>query len=145
MWLICLLSYLGLDDLSLAPIYRASFYKVHAFADVTVLEIGVKLEGGGVEVWIFCGKTQWPITWVIYCEICTDQKQGTAAHPNHAHKIIISNLNMIYHNKSLQMWLVQLGNFCLPYVFAKFIKVVTQILLKNVLTDCAKSMLLSQN
>ena len=52
---------------------------------------------------------------------------------------------MIYHNKSPQMWLVQLGNFCLPYVFAKFIKVVSQILLKNVLTDGAKSMLLSQN
>ena len=52
---------------------------------------------------------------------------------------------MIYHNKSPQMWLVQLGNFCLPYVFSKFIKVVSQILLKNVLTDSAKSMLLSQN
>lgn len=49
MWLICLLSYLGLDDLPLAPIYGASFYKVHAFADVTVLEIGVELEGGGGE------------------------------------------------------------------------------------------------
>ena len=51
---------------------------------------------------------------------------------------------MIYHNESLQMWLVQLGNFCLPYVFAKFTKVVSQILLKNMLTDCAKSILLSQ-
>ena len=49
MWLICLLSYLGLDDLPLAPIYRASFYKVHAFADVTGLEIRVELQVGGGE------------------------------------------------------------------------------------------------
>ena len=28
------------------PIYGASFYKVHAFAGVTVLEIQVELEGG---------------------------------------------------------------------------------------------------
>lgn len=61
---------------SRSPIHGASFYKVHVLADVTVLEIGVELEGGGGGgVSIFCGKTQWPIKWVIYCEICTDQKQ----------------------------------------------------------------------
>ena len=56
MWLICL-SYLGLDDLPLAPIYRASFYKVHVFADVTGLEIGVEVEvGGGGECEFFVEK-----------------------------------------------------------------------------------------
>lgn len=42
------------------PIYGASFYKVHAFAGVTVLEIQVELEGGlggvGEVVWIFLEK-----------------------------------------------------------------------------------------
>ena len=66
------------------PIYGASFYKVHAFAGVTVLEIQVELEGGwggGGGSVNFSGKTQWPITRVIYCEICTPQKQGTGSKP----------------------------------------------------------------
>lgn len=144
MWLICLLSYLGLDDLPLAPIYRASFYKVHAFADVTGLEIGVELEvGGGGSV-----NFLWKNSMANYMgDLLWDLHRPKAGNRQHTQIMHINNqqFNMIYHNKSLQMWLVQLGNFCLPYVFAKFIKVVSQILLKNMLTDCEKSMLLAQN
>lgn len=144
MWLICLLSYLGLDDLPLAPIYGASFYKVHAFADVTVLEIGVELEGARGESVNFL----WKNPMANYMgDLLWDLHRPKAGNRRHTQIMHINNqqFNMIYHNKSLQMWLVQLGNFYLPYVFAKFIKVVSQILLKNVLTDCEKSMLLSQN
>ena len=144
MWLICLLSYLGLDDLPLAPIYGASFYKVHAFADVTVLEIGVELEGARGESVNFL----WKNPMANYMgDLLWDLHRPKAGNRQHTQIMHINNqqFNMIYHNKSLQMWLVQLGNFYLPYVFAKFIKVVSQILLKNVLTDCEKSMLLSQN
>ena len=143
MWLICLLSYLGLDDLPLAPIHRASFYKVHALADVTFLEIRVELESGGGGVFFFrknpMANYMGDLLWDLHRPKAGNRRHTQIMHINN------QQFNMIYHNKSLQMWLVQLGNFYLPYVFAKFIKVVSQILLKNVLTDCEKSMLLSQN
>lgn len=87
MWLICLLSYLGLDDLPLAPIYGASFYKVHAFADVTVLEIGVELEGAGGESVNFLWKN--PMANYMgdfIVRFAQTKSREQAAHPNHAHK-----------------------------------------------------------
>lgn len=88
MWLICLLSYLGLDDLPLAPIYGASFYKVHAFADVTVLEIGVELEGGGGggECEFFVEKPNGQLHGWFIVRFAQTKSREQAAHPNHAHK-----------------------------------------------------------